>query len=112
MQIQGHRVKLLEGLLADIVRSKLSFSMATACVNIVAHMEAKELLAAVPPGKHCPVLCVGTLIVVSGWGAELGFVSLRNAVFNAVDVSYEPPPSPPTTTGARASTNMPAPCIC
>ena len=96
----------------DIVRSKLSFSMATACVNIVAHMEAKELLAAVPPGKHCPVLCVGTLIVVSGWGAELGFVSLRNAVFNAVDVTYEPPPSPPTTTGARASTNMPARCIC
>jgi hypothetical protein len=58
------------------------------------------------------VLCVGTLIVVAGWGAELGIVRLRNAVFNAVDVSYEPPPSPPTTTGARASTNMPAPGIC
>jgi hypothetical protein len=56
VQIQGHRLKLLEGLLADIVRSKLSFSMATACVKIVAHMEAKELLAAVPQGKHCPVL--------------------------------------------------------
>ena len=67
-------------------------------------MESEGLLAAVPQGKHCPVLCVGTLIVVSGWGAALGFEKLKAAIFDSVDVSYVQPPSPPPTTGAGAST--------
>ena len=44
----------------------------------------------------------------------MGFASLRTAIYNATDVSYGQPPSPPTT-GARASTNMPhvhASCPC
>ena len=114
MQIQGHRIKLLEGLLADIAKSKLSFSMATACCKILGQMQQSHLLKAVPAGTHCPV-CVGTLIVVPGWGEDMGFASLRNAVHIATDVSYVQPPSPPTT-GARASTNMPhahaRPCAC
>jgi hypothetical protein len=104
VQIRGLRDKLLEGVLADIVASKFCFSMATACVEIVRRMESEGLLAAVPQGKHCPVLCVGTLIVVSRWGAALGFEKLKAAIFDSTDVSYVQPPSPPPTTGAGAST--------
>ena len=116
MQIQEYRIKPLRGLLADIARSKLGFSMATACLKLLTQMQETNLLEAVPAGGGYALPCVcWHLDCCACWSADMGFASLRNAVFNAVDVSYEQPPSPPTTTGARASTNMPhahASCPC